>query len=343
MRHVAEQSNVRIAAASAIIFAFANMIGGLASVAQETGEPDQPAAIPIVLVMGAGGTPEYEQQFAEWVDRWLVVAERCEATVTQVGRGESESNDRDRLKSTIEQLELESPVPVWIVLIGHGTYANTVAKFNLRGPDVSAAQLADWLKPLKRTVVVVDCASSSGPFINRLSGPNRVIVTATKSGIEQNFSRFGKYFAEAVGSAESDLDHDDEVSVHEAFLKASAGVRQFYDAEARISTEHALIDDNGDGKGTPATMFRGTRPIAKAKDGSELDGKRASRVTLRLSENRLTLTSEELARRDEIEQQLDQLRGQKDELDQSQYEDQLTALLIEMAKLYQTAESRVAE
>ena len=107
--------------------------------------------------------------------------------------------------------------------------------------------------------MIVNCASASGPFVNRLSGENRIVVTATKSGTEHNYARFGEYFARAIASPDSDLDHDDEVSVHEAFLRASAEVRQFYETEDRILTEHALIDDNGDGKGTPASMFRGMR------------------------------------------------------------------------------------
>ena len=43
---------------------------------------------------------------------------------------------------------------------------------------------------------MINCASASGPFINRLSGPNRVVIVATKSGFEMNFSRFGEYLAE---------------------------------------------------------------------------------------------------------------------------------------------------
>ena len=166
------------------------------------------------------------------------------------------NNCKRQSKSSAEQ----QTSPLWIVLLGHGTFTRGVAKFNLRGPDVSAEELAEWLQPHTRPVVVVNCASASGPFVNRLSGKNRIVVTATKSGTEQNFARFGKYFAQAIAAPDSDLDHDDEVSVHEAFLRAAADVREFYEAESRIATEHALIDDNGDGRGTPSTMFRGTRP-----------------------------------------------------------------------------------
>ena len=136
------------------------------------------------------------------------------------------------------------------------------------------------------------------------------------------------------------MDHDDEVSVFEAFLSASDAVQQFYELEDRISTEHALLDDNGDGKGTPSKMFRGARAIGVAKDSAELDGKRSSRITLALSDDRLRLTPEELAERDEIERLLDELRSKKNDLDQQQYESQLEPLLIRMAQVYRAAELR---
>ena len=60
---------------------------------------------------------------------------------------------------------------------------------------------------------------------------------------------------------ETDIfDHDDEVSVLEAFLSASAKVGEFYESESRIATEHAPIDDNGDGKGTPSSMRNVDKP-----------------------------------------------------------------------------------
>ena len=312
--------------------------------AQAGDDADRPDAerptTSMIVVVGADGTPEYGQQFREWADSWSRVAAQSESAIHRIGLDSgSDIADRDQLEKALRGLE-PTGRPVWLVLIGHGTFARDVAKFNLRGRDVSAREIADWLQPLQRTVVVVNCASSSGPFINRISAPNRVIVTATKSGMEQNFARFGKHFAEAIASPDSDLDHDDEVSVHEAFVRASASVQQFYDTEARISTEHALIDDNGDGRGTPAKMFRGTRAIAAAKDGTSLDGKRASRVTLSPQGNGLTLTAEEIAERDQLESQLDALRETKAKLTEEVYFQRLEALMIPLAKIYQAAEAR---
>ena len=307
---------------------------------KETVEPTSGAG-KLVLVIGASGTEEFGVAFAEWGQRWQKVAEQSDLDFVPIGLGDEQKEDSDRelLRTTMTSAVGNQSTPLWLVLIGHGTYARDVAKFNLRGPDVSAADLAKWLEGTQRPIVIINCASASGPFVNRLSGPRRVIVTATRSGVEQNYARFGEFLSEAIGSDDSDLDHDGEVSIHEAFLRASAGVRMFYEAEDRIATEHALIDDNGDGKGTPAKMFRGVRPNAKAKEGA-LDGAAALRITVAPSGGRLQFTPLELKQRAEIEDQIDALRGTVGELDQQALDAALLPLMLRISRLYQTAEER---
>lgn len=296
----------------------------------------------LILVVGAAGAEEFGEAFAEWGQRWRKVAAQSDLSFMSIGLdGKQEGNsDRDSLRKALMVGKGSHSTPLWLVLIGHGTYARDVAKFNLRGPDVSGADLAEWLQGVERPVVIINCASASGPFVNRLSGPRRVVVTATRSGIEQNYARFGDFLSQAIGSQESDLDHDGEVSIHEAFLRASAGVRMFYDAADRIATEHAIIDDNGDGKGTPATMFRGVRPNAKAKNGDALDGAAALRVTVTPSGRRLPFTAMELKQRAELEDQIDVLRGRVGELDQQALDAALLPLMLQLSRLYQTAQKR---
>ena len=98
------------------------------------------------------------------------------------------------------------------MLIGHGTFNGKEAKFNLRGPDLSATNLAEWLAPVERPVAVIDTSSASGPILNELSKPGRVIITATRSGYEQNYTRFGQFFSKAISDSKADLDKDGQVS-----------------------------------------------------------------------------------------------------------------------------------
>src|SRR5687768_17002490 len=108
-------------------------------------------------------------------------------------------------------------------------------------------------------MVIVNCASGSGPFMNALSAPQRVVITATKSGQEQNFARFGDYFSSSISAPEADLDKDGQTSVLEVFLSAGHRVTEFYEQESRLATEHSLLDDTGDALGTPADWFQGVR------------------------------------------------------------------------------------
>ncbi|QDT12239.1 hypothetical protein [Planctomycetes bacterium K23_9] len=297
----------------------------------------------IIVVIGAEGAPEFGEQFGKWGTTWKQIADKTGAKFTTVGRTAlTKKTDRETLQAALREIPPTRTAATWIILIGHGTYSRQAAKFNLRGPDVSAQDLAEWLQPIQSPLVIVNTASSSAPFINRLSGKNRVVVTATKSGTQYNFARFGKFFANAIASIESDLDHDDEVSVQEAFLRASNDVEEFYKSENRIATENALIDDNADSRGTPAKMFRGVRPIAKAKDGSPLDGNYAARITLSPSGNAWTLAADERKQRDELEHQLEVIRSQKETLDQSEYQTAIEPVMIQLAKIYQAAEERAA-
>ena len=146
------------------------------------------------------GTPEYAAQFRQWADQWQAAAEKAGAESIRIGLSAAGRRHRSRpiAARSWPRRPTAGTEPLWIVLIGHGTFDGREAKFNLRGPDVTDVELAEWLAPIKRPVVVIDCASASGPFLNRLSGDNRVVVTATKSGYEMNFARFGQYLAEAI-------------------------------------------------------------------------------------------------------------------------------------------------
>ena len=225
------------------------------------------------------------------------------------------------------------------MLIGHGTYDGREAKFNLRGPDVTDVELGQWLAPFKRPIVVIDCASSSGPFINRLSAAGRVVVTATKSGSELNYARFGQYLAEAIADPRADLDKDGQVSLLEAFLTASGRVEDYYRTHAQLATEHALIDDTGDRLGTPASWFRGVRATKRAKDGAQLDGLRAHQLHLLSSNREQNMPAESRRRRDQLELSIAVLRDRKNKLSEDDYYSQLEMLMVELAKLYRAGEA----
>jgi hypothetical protein len=288
----------------------------------------------VILAVGAPGQPEYGSNFVQQVRLWEKLCQEAGARTVRIGLGATNAlEDYELLKQALAAEPTDSTEPLWLALIGHGTFDGKVARFNLRGPDVSNAELAEWLKPFRRLLVVVNCASGSAPFLKSLSATNRVVITATRSGNELNFPRFGEHFATALAEPGSDLDKDDQVSLLEAFLVASREAAEFYKSDGRLITEHALIDDNGDGLGTPADWFRGVRAIKKAQEGASPDGVRANQLHLVRSAAEQALPADVRARCGALELELARLRDSKPQMSEADYYCRLEPLLLELARL----------
>ena len=305
--------------------------GGRAAVAA-----DAPQAT-ILVVAGAAGAAEYDEAFRKWAEQWRRAAERGGATCKIIGltapSAADAKVDRERLQEAIAA-ESSGAGPLWLVLIGHGTFDGKMARFNLRGPDVSSSDLKAWLQEMKRPLAIIDCSACSGPFLADLSGKERAVVTATRAGSEVNFAHFGEFLAGAIGDPAVDLDKDQQTSLLEAFVAAGARLREFYAKEARLATEHPLLDDNGDRLGTPAEWFQGLRPTKAAKSGATLDGALAASLVLTPGAREQRLTVEQRLRRDELERAIAAVRSRKSELSEDEYPRQLEPLLVELARLY---------
>lgn len=220
---------------------------------------------------------------------------------------------------------------VFIMLIGHGSFDTQQAKFNLVGPDLVAkdyAQLVSAL-PTKR-VIFINGASSSGEFVKPLTGEGRIVITATRSGNEQNATMFAEYFIAGLADDAADADKNGRISVLEAFTYATKLTGDFYKQKNRLATEHALIDDNGDGTGhedatagdgtLAKTMYLDSKPLAQAAGDAEL---------ARL-----------LGERQRLEEAVEKLKARKAELKPEDYDRQLEDLLVELAKVNQAIKAK---
>lgn len=294
-------------------------------------------AVDVIVVLGAAGTAEYGEKFEAWGAHWETAAQRAGARLTVIGRDTAddrspESSDRERLQQAVQR-DPQSPAELWIVLIGHGTYDRREAKFNLRGPDVSANDLKSWLTPSSRPTAIVDTSAASAPFLQALAGPNRVVITATKSGGEQNFAYFGEYLSAAIANPDADLDKDEQVSLWEAFLFASRRIAEFYKSDGRLQTEHALLDDNGDGQGTRAEAFDGLNATQQSADSQlALDGDRAHQWHLIRSPTEAAIPPEQRARRNTLELQVIALKRQKGSLPEDDFYRRLESLLLQLVE-----------
>ena len=288
----------------------------------------------VIIAIGASGEEAYADDFAKWAAQWRTAAVEGKARVQTIGAGADEKFPLTRLRAAVVAEAKEGADPLWLVLLGHGTFDGRDGKFNLRGDDVAASEVAAWLKGCVCPVVIVCGFSASGAFLKLLSAPGRVIVTATKSGAENNFARFGGYFAEAVADPAADLDHDGQTSVLEAWLGAAQRTAEFYKTEGRIATEHSLLEDNGDGLGTPPEWYEGLRLVKKPKDGQAPDGLRARQLALVPSAAERGLSPELRAQRDALEAELAKLREAKASMPEGEYFARIESLLLQLARVY---------
>ena len=226
----------------------------------------------VLVITGAGGEPKYTQQFHEWATKLTAAAGKqgvlAENIVylgeqTELGGGMAGRSTREAVQKAFADLATRSRPGdnVLIVLIGHGSAAAGTARFNLPGPDLTAVEYQKLLEPLTaRKIGFVNTASASGAFVAPLSAPGRTLVTATRSGNEGNETVFARFFVDAYTGAGADTDKDNKVSLLEAYTFAAREVERWYGEQNRLLTEHAQLDDDGDGKGA-------AKPDGRTGDG----------------------------------------------------------------------------
>ncbi len=135
-----------------------------------------------------------------------------------------------------------------VVLIGHGTFDGTSAKFNLVGPDMDSKEWKAALDGNPARLVFVNTTSSSFQFVPALAGKNRIIIAATDSAAQKYATVFPQYFIEALDQiAKADIDKNDRLSVWEAFSYAGQAVKQSFDQKGTLVTERSIIDDGVNG------------------------------------------------------------------------------------------------
>jgi hypothetical protein len=287
----------------------------------------------VLLVLSAPGEDQFTNSFYEVAESWRANCEFAKIPLQTFGVSDKNTNDLEEIKKWLGE-QPRTGAELWIVLHGHGTYDNREGKFNLRGPDLSVTEFAKLLQPFERPLVIVLGFSSSAAFMPKLTGKERIVISATRSGVENNFTRFGEYFAEMVVAKDGDLDKDGQTSALEAFLMTSRKVAEFYSNAGRLMTEHALLDDNGDGVGTGAEFFKGVRAVKKATGAKAIDGSRAKQITLLPVEAERDMPLAWKQQRDALELEVEQLRSRKEKMDRLLYYKELEQVMLKLAALY---------
>jgi hypothetical protein len=288
-----------------------------------------------LLVTGASGGEEYALKYQSWRntltallrgpfaypdDHIIVLAEREDRGVRTA--------TRDNVRAAVAELQRRAAPDdiVFILLTGHGTTGGEDdGKFNLVGPDLSASEWAALIAPIAGRVVFVDASSGSFPFLRTLAGRGRIVITATGSPMQEYETVFPEFFVKAFGDAAADADKNGKVSIWEAFVYGTSGVRKWFDERGQLPTERALLDDTGGGAGREADDPKGT------------DGAIAQVTFLRLDAPIAAPADSELGglmrRRVDIQGHIDLLRARKPNLPEADYQSELERLLLELARL----------
>ena len=284
------------------------------------------AATYYVIVAGLGGEPDYQQRFAaEANDLGRVFKGSGESAhvYTLSGAQSTASQLRDTLSTVARDAKADDDFV--LILIGHGSFDGVEYKLNLVGPDLTAAQIAEVCdRIIARRQLVVNTTSASGGSVAALERPGRAVIAATKSGTEKNATIFARYWIEALQDPAADADKSDSISAMEAFTYAAKKTAAFYDTQKRLATEHAVFDDVGHGE-----------PVREAGNGQ---GLLLSSITLLRLGGNLQAANDpakraHLQKKEELEQKIDILKYQKAAMDPADYKQQLTAALLELAKV----------
>jgi broad specificity phosphatase PhoE len=286
------------------------------------------AATFYVTVAGLGGEPEYEQRFSSLaleIDKLEHSGGGPDAKITTLYGGQA---TKARVTAALAEIAKEAKPSdaVALMLIGHGSFDGFEYKINLPGPDLTGVEIASMLDRIAATrQLVVNMTSSSGGSRAALEKQGRIVITATKSGSEKNATVFARYWVEALRDPAADTDKNEGLTALEAFTYAEQKTNQFYETQKRLATEHAVLEDVGQGDG------------ARKPSSENGEGLVASHfIVLRIGATQLAAATPEkkalLDQREQLEQKIDKLKYEKAAMPSEQYKEQLQALLLELAK-----------
>ena len=286
------------------------------------------AGVYYVTIAGLGGEPDYDQRFtanAKDLDKLFKASGNGVHVTTLTGSDATRAHLTETLASIAHDAKPEDDFV--LIMIGHGSFDGDEYKFNLVGPDITAAELAALCDriPSKRQLIV-NATSASGGSVAALEKPGRGVIAATKSGTEKNATVFARYWVEALQDPTTDLDKSDSISAMEAFEYAQRKTAAFYESQKRLATEHAVFEDTG--RSEPV------REPSKS-EGVLLASFPVMRIGAAQKQANDPAKQSLLDKKEDLEQKIDALKYQKAAMDPADYKQQLTAALVALAEVQQ--------
>ncbi len=325
------------------VFVGALSLSGSVTGAAPLAEGGRGAAPALLIVAGVGGSPEHRERFSGWAHDLCaaVAALPVPAQVrVLVERPPEGADDEDRCapagRSTEEELSRQIAAlagtadgGLVLILLGHGTGGGN-PRFQLPGPDLSPERLREMLEALEpQPVTIAHLGSAAGAFVAPLSGAGRVVLAASRAH-ETNETRFARHFIASFAGEDADRNKDGSLSALEAFEFARVAVEREYESEGLLRSEHALLDDNGDGVGS-------LEPEMAAGSDGVVAGRRPLLFRTAEAAGDRGADSPELrelvSERDELVARVDALREARSGVDEETYLAELERLLLRIAEI----------
>jgi hypothetical protein len=236
-----------------------------------------------LIVVGLPGDGGHEKLFADTARRWrdwLAGSLDFEVTVLFGRRGHPPLADAPATRAAIERAiadlkkSLRADHRLWVFFLGHGDYDGERASFHLPGHDLHADEVGKLFAGIAcKEQVFWMTHAASGWFLKSLSDRGRIVITATAADEEFNETEFPQALATVAAKLSSN--RGEKVSILELYRRTVAEVEARFAADKRVPTEHAQLDDNGDGTGTE-------QPIVEPDGGKKptADGQLAARALL---------------------------------------------------------------
>jgi hypothetical protein len=285
-----------------------------------------------LVVTGASGGEEYASKYQGWRtafartlrEKFAYPEDHIKVLSEEGGGGEKSTREGVRAALTdLRKRAVDGDITI-VLLLGHGSADSDEAKFNLVGPDLTVDEWAALVRPIRGRVVFINGSSGSFPFLAKLAGRGRIVLTAGDNAAQQFETVFPQFFIKAFDDDEADLDKNGKVSLLEAFTYAAAQVKEYFEAKGQLATERPLLDDTGDGVGREAG--------SPGQDGT------LAQITYLEPDVPASMAgnpelSALMRQRVDVENRLDVLKAGKETMSEDRYQAELERLLLELARL----------
>lgn len=298
-----------------------------------------------LLIGGLGGEQQYSDKFDRLlheskkalIENFLFPAENITVLAESREREEDFVDDisnADNITAWFNDAadKITENDHVYIILFGHGSFNGAHANFNIPRKDLSDIDFAKLVNKLNANrIIFINTTSSSFPFIESISGENRIVITATKSPTQRNITRFPDYLVEGFSDPSADLDKNGDLSVLEVFKYAAQKTERFFEDNGNLATEHSMIEDTGDRRAARLNELEMSNEGAFA-DATFLK-RRASAYLTSEAAMQDSVLMRLLTEQEQVELDISKLKTEKDLYGEQEYYDQLEKLLVRLARI----------